>query len=276
MACVGACSSFSTAVRKASFARLASSTARRRRRSRSSERASEVALHALAFVDLDANAGEADERAVAQPRRAPVEDPAVLAIAPAQPVFDGERLSRVERAHGGIQPARQVFRMQRAGPAVPERRILGKPGELEPGGAHRLARQVGARGPEHERQGGGDFHGAAERRAGDMPGTACSGTATACERSSYLRPRKITRAPVGVSARHRHALCSSLCSFTHHLRRSVVMLSWALAFFIIAIIAAVFGFTGIAAGAAEIAKILFVVFVVLFLVSLVAGLLRRP
>jgi uncharacterized membrane protein YtjA (UPF0391 family) len=58
--------------------------------------------------------------------------------------------------------------------------------------------------------------------------------------------------------------------------RSQVMLSWALAFFIIAIIAAVFGFTGIAAGAAEIAKILFVVFVVLFLVSLVAGLLRRP
>jgi uncharacterized membrane protein YtjA (UPF0391 family) len=62
---------------------------------------------------------------------------------------------------------------------------------------------------------------------------------------------------------------------THNLEESV-MLSWALAFFIIAIIAAVFGFTGIAAGAAEIAKILFVVFVVLFLVSLVAGLLRRP
>jgi uncharacterized membrane protein YtjA (UPF0391 family) len=58
--------------------------------------------------------------------------------------------------------------------------------------------------------------------------------------------------------------------------KEYVMLSWALAFFIIAIIAAVFGFTGIAAGAAEIAKILFVVFVVLFLVSLVAGLLRRP
>ena len=54
------------------------------------------------------------------------------------------------------------------------------------------------------------------------------------------------------------------------------MLSWALAFFIIAIISAVFGFTCIAAGSAEIAKILFVVFVVLFLVSLVAGLLRRP
>jgi uncharacterized membrane protein YtjA (UPF0391 family) len=61
-----------------------------------------------------------------------------------------------------------------------------------------------------------------------------------------------------------------------YIRKESVMLSWALAFFIIAIIAAVFGFTGIAAGAAEIAKILFVVFVVLFLVSLVAGLLRRP
>jgi uncharacterized membrane protein YtjA (UPF0391 family) len=58
--------------------------------------------------------------------------------------------------------------------------------------------------------------------------------------------------------------------------KELIMLSWALAFFIVAIIAAVFGFTGIAAGAAEIAKILFVVFVVLFLVSLVAGLLRRP
>jgi uncharacterized membrane protein YtjA (UPF0391 family) len=73
-----------------------------------------------------------------------------------------------------------------------------------------------------------------------------------------------------------HAICSFPSSFTHHLLKESVMLSWALAFFIIAIIAAVFGFTGIAAGAAEIAKILFVVFVVLFLVSLVAGLLRRP
>ncbi|HSQ02601.1 MAG TPA: DUF1328 domain-containing protein [Burkholderiales bacterium] len=53
------------------------------------------------------------------------------------------------------------------------------------------------------------------------------------------------------------------------------MLNWAIAFFIIAIVAALFGFTGIAVGAAEIAKILFFVFLVLFLVSLVVGLLRR-
>jgi uncharacterized membrane protein YtjA (UPF0391 family) len=58
-------------------------------------------------------------------------------------------------------------------------------------------------------------------------------------------------------------------------RMEASMLNWAIAFFIIAIVAALFGFTGIAAGAAEIAKILFFVFLVLFLVSLVVGLLRR-
>ncbi|HET6345111.1 MAG TPA: DUF1328 family protein [Myxococcota bacterium] len=52
------------------------------------------------------------------------------------------------------------------------------------------------------------------------------------------------------------------------------MLNWALAFFIIALIAAFFGFGGIAAGAAGIAKILFFGFIVLAGVSLVAGLLR--
>ncbi|HSQ79944.1 MAG TPA: DUF1328 domain-containing protein [Casimicrobiaceae bacterium] len=53
------------------------------------------------------------------------------------------------------------------------------------------------------------------------------------------------------------------------------MLYYALVFFVVAIIAALFGFGGIAAGAVEIAKILFFVFLVLFVVSLVIGLLRR-
>lgn len=52
-------------------------------------------------------------------------------------------------------------------------------------------------------------------------------------------------------------------------------LSWALSFFIAAIIAAVFGFTGILEPTTgEVAKILFVVFIVLFLVALVTGLLH--
>ena len=53
------------------------------------------------------------------------------------------------------------------------------------------------------------------------------------------------------------------------------MLRYAVIFFIIAIIAAVFGFGGIATGAAEIAKILFFIFLVIFLATLLLGLIRR-
>ena len=49
------------------------------------------------------------------------------------------------------------------------------------------------------------------------------------------------------------------------------MLRYAVIFFVIALIAAVFGFGGIAGAATEIARILFVVFIVLFLVSLIFG-----
>ncbi len=55
------------------------------------------------------------------------------------------------------------------------------------------------------------------------------------------------------------------------------MLWWAIVFFIIAIIAAVFGFGGIAAGAITIAKILFVIFLILFVISAIFYMVRgRP
>lgn len=56
------------------------------------------------------------------------------------------------------------------------------------------------------------------------------------------------------------------------------MLTWALAFLIIAMIAAVFGFTTIAGTAAGFAQILFFLFLVAFVVSVVLGLLtgNRP
>jgi uncharacterized membrane protein YtjA (UPF0391 family) len=53
------------------------------------------------------------------------------------------------------------------------------------------------------------------------------------------------------------------------------MLHYAIVFFVVALIAALFGFGGIAAGAVEIAKILFFIFLVLFVITLVAGLIRR-
>ncbi len=51
------------------------------------------------------------------------------------------------------------------------------------------------------------------------------------------------------------------------------MLKWALIFFIVSLVAALFGFTGIATGAAAIAKILFYIAVALFVLFLVMGLL---
>jgi uncharacterized membrane protein YtjA (UPF0391 family) len=49
------------------------------------------------------------------------------------------------------------------------------------------------------------------------------------------------------------------------------MLSWTLAFFILAIVAAVLGFTGLAADFQMIAWVLFVLFLALFAFSLVRG-----
>jgi len=51
------------------------------------------------------------------------------------------------------------------------------------------------------------------------------------------------------------------------------MLTWAIIFFLISVVAGVFGFTGIAVGAQAIARILFGVFLVLFLIVLIFGVL---
>lgn len=51
------------------------------------------------------------------------------------------------------------------------------------------------------------------------------------------------------------------------------MLKWALIFFVVSLVAALFGFGGIASGAAAIAKILFYIAIFLFVVFLVIGLL---
>jgi uncharacterized membrane protein YtjA (UPF0391 family) len=53
------------------------------------------------------------------------------------------------------------------------------------------------------------------------------------------------------------------------------MLRWALAFFLVALVAAFLGFTDIAIATAGVAKILFFIFLFLFLASLVGHLFRR-
>lgn len=52
------------------------------------------------------------------------------------------------------------------------------------------------------------------------------------------------------------------------------MLHWALVFFVVAIIAAIFGFGGIASASAGIAQVLFFIFVALFLIALVMRAVR--
>lgn len=53
------------------------------------------------------------------------------------------------------------------------------------------------------------------------------------------------------------------------------MLRYAVIFFVIALIAAIFGFGGIAASAVGIAKILFFVFAILAIASFLFGLIKR-
>jgi uncharacterized membrane protein YtjA (UPF0391 family) len=53
------------------------------------------------------------------------------------------------------------------------------------------------------------------------------------------------------------------------------MLSWAVTFLVVALIAAVLGFGGIAGVAIELAKIVFFVAIILFLISAVFGLVQR-
>jgi uncharacterized membrane protein YtjA (UPF0391 family) len=56
----------------------------------------------------------------------------------------------------------------------------------------------------------------------------------------------------------------------------ITMLSWAITFLVIALIAAALGFGGIAGTAAGFAKILFFVFLIMFVVSLIMGRTRTP
>lgn len=67
----------------------------------------------------------------------------------------------------------------------------------------------------------------------------------------------------------------SVASFNRAVsNRSIHMLHYALIFFVVALIAAVFGFGGIASASAGIAQILFVIFLVLFVATLIVRALR--
>ena len=63
----------------------------------------------------------------------------------------GELGRDAERGELDAVPAREVLGVQAARPALAQGALRGVAGELAPRAAHRLARQVGARAPEHRR-----------------------------------------------------------------------------------------------------------------------------
>jgi uncharacterized membrane protein YtjA (UPF0391 family) len=71
-------------------------------------------------------------------------------------------------------------------------------------------------------------------------------------------------------------LCSNdACADAQQRSNIMGFLGWAAAFFILAVIAAIFGFGGLAAGATLIAEILFFVFIVAFVFTLVGEIVSR-
>jgi uncharacterized membrane protein YtjA (UPF0391 family) len=76
--------------------------------------------------------------------------------------------------------------------------------------------------------------------------------------------------PTGAGARAPGLAYALLCFRA----KEPTMFGWAIAFFVIALIAAFFGFFGIAASAAGIAKIIFIVALILAIISFAVG--RRP
>ena len=74
-------------------------------------------------------------------------------------------------------------------------------------------------------------------------------------------------APSRLARRHREVL-----STTSIATARTIMLWWALVFFIIAIVAAIFGFAGIVSAAASVAQVIFYVALVLFVLSFIVHL----
>jgi uncharacterized membrane protein YtjA (UPF0391 family) len=75
--------------------------------------------------------------------------------------------------------------------------------------------------------------------------------------------------PIAMAGRRAHT------DFIVNIDGVQAMLHYAVIFFLIALVAAVFGFGGIAASAVGIGKILFVVFAVLSIASFLFGLIRK-
>ena len=115
-----------------------------------------------------------------------------------------------------------------------------------------------------------------KRSCNGMPRKCLKGPGSAiANRSQALESPRVSAQPVGWHAECDCFISSSVCCSGSTNYLEVVMLYYAIVFFVIALVAALFGFGGIAAGAAGIAKILFFAFLVIAIVTFLMSLARR-
>jgi uncharacterized membrane protein YtjA (UPF0391 family) len=96
----------------------------------------------------------------------------------------------------------------------------------------------------------------------NVPGVPCAKTLQGPTEARFSPNYRVTRPALAKPPRCRK----------DGVRRKTNMLRWALIFFVISIVAAIFGFGGISEATADIAQILFYVFLGIFVVMLILGL----
>src|ERR1041384_7855512 len=118
------------------------------------QRCRQLGFRLLYRSNIDAGADIALKAAVlGLAGRAIVEDPAVLAVSPAQPVFHAERCAPVEMRGVDFKAAVEVLRVDAFGPAVSQFLLDSPAGEGQPRFVEVGAQLVRARRPDHYRRG---------------------------------------------------------------------------------------------------------------------------
>jgi hypothetical protein len=110
-------------------------------------------LELLSLVDVDRAADVADRRALGvETRHAVVEQPAVGAVVPAQPIVERERRARFEAGGADAETAVEILGMDRTRPAVAEQVVDAAPRVSGPRGTEPVVDPVEAGAPDQDRR----------------------------------------------------------------------------------------------------------------------------
>src|SRR5262245_28038147 len=116
-------------------------------------------LYPLAVGDVDGGTDVTEKFTVLGKARRPlVEDPTVLAVVTAQPIFDFNRLSDVEGGVPNLDTVLTIIGMHPVEPALAELLLQGSSGEFQPARIEKCGQFIDTDHPEHHRRAVG--HGA--------------------------------------------------------------------------------------------------------------------